>query len=181
MDATLTLEVGILTIFTLFFTFAGIKSNIQNEFKHQILQYIRDNNPADEEIDYILSNMSKRQSSVIRLLEDIGRTFRICIYLGIVIIIGLVFNNFLKYGWLQFIIILFLLIQLWGLFLNVHRFKVFYELDLEEEIEEHKIRLKFINKAISEKNYEILENINDKRKNSLRDGLILDVKSLFNR
>ena len=142
-------------------------------------QFLIEDRPNRKEADYMFSVMSKRKYFIINKLENIGGTFRLCIYIGIVVIIGLILNNFWKLGIIEYGIILLFIIQSWGLFLNVHRFKEFYELDLEEEIEEEKINIESLNKAMIARDYKILTQTPNERKNSLFQGLILDLKSLF--
>ena len=145
LETSITLELGILAIFTIFFSFAGIKSNIQNEFRQTTIQFLDKYKLTKKVLDFVTSTMDKKYKIVTNLLREMGRTFRFCIYIGLPIIIVLIINEELKLLWLEIIILLAIVTQIWGIFLNVHRFKTFYELDLEEELNEQKTLLDVIN------------------------------------
>ena len=179
LEISIPLEFGILTIFTLFFSFAGIKSNLQNQFREKMIDFIEENkNFSRNKIDILLSIIDKRQKDILSLLGDMGKTFRLCIYFGIAIIPLLFLNDYFKSISFEMFIGILVLSQLWGLFINVHRFKEFYELDLEEEIEEQKLRFEKVNIAAHEGNYEILQQILKKKK-GLWGNLKSNLLSLF--
>ena len=96
IDIAMTLELGIITIFTIFFSFAGIKSNLQSEFNEKIeglrKQYKTTINKTN--LDYLISKLRQKYFFITTLLKISGQTFRICIYLGILALVLLGFYEY---------------------------------------------------------------------------------------
>ena len=172
LEVPITLELGILTIFTIFFSFSDIKSRIKDGFQKN-----KDVYPltSKEEEDTFISFMDKLQNQMFELLEVMGDTFRIGIYGGLMLLLLIISNDlFLKLGFIQIVTLFGILIQLWALGLNVHRFKTFYELDSEKEFKEQQLMFESINKAANIGNYEILTYI--LKKQSQKKGIFRSIK-----
>ena len=171
LEVPITLELGILTIFTIFFSFSDIKSRIKEGFQNNKNTY-----PliSKEEEDTFISFMDKLQNQMFELLEVMGDTFRTGIYGGLMLLLLIILNGFLKLGFIQIVTLVGILIQLWALGLNVHRFKTFYELDSEKEFKEQQLMFESINKAANIGNYEILTDI--LKKQSQKRGVFRSIK-----
>ena len=171
LEVPITLELGILTIFTIFFSFSDIKSRIKEGFQNK-----KDTYPltSKEEEDTFISFMDKLQNQMFELLEVMGDTFRTGIYGGLMLLLLIILNGFLKLGFIQIVTLVGILIQLWALGLNVHRFKTFYELDSEKEFKEQQLMFESINKAANIGNYEILTDI--LKKQSQKRGVFRSIK-----
>jgi len=196
LETILSYEIGILAIFTLFFTFVGIKSEVNKKFDTMLKRNGQKNEVGSEltpeQIDIVNTRINKRRTSILGLLDDMGRTFRINIYSGLVSIVFLfillkIQDDFPKTSGAFEVIILFIFaIQLFGLFLNVRRFKKIYSLDIYEELE----RERSIYLALAEGLKEIQEKMDEKRLKHLQrklarlkenwiQSLYKDIKSLF--
>ena len=93
LQTILSYEIGILAIFTLFFTFVGIKSEVNKKFDTMLKRNGQKNEVGSEltpeQIDIVNTRINKRRTSILGLLDDMGRTFRINIYSGLVSIVFL--------------------------------------------------------------------------------------------
>ena len=179
-EMSIALELGIITIFTIFFSFAGVKSNLQSEFKDKVEslreQYKNKINKAN--LDYLISKLNQKYYFLGELLTISGQTFRICIYFGIFALVVLGAFQYLKLVILYHIFLVILLLQLLGLYQNVHRFKEFYELDLEREFHKEKSYLDLIQSAFNIKDYDSIGQFSKKEKGVFK-RFVTDVKSLF--
>jgi len=180
IDIAMTLELGIITIFTIFFSFAGIKSNLQSEFNEKIeglrKQYKTTINKTN--LDYLISKLRQKYFFITTLLKISGQTFRICIYLGILALVLLGFYEYFQLIVIYHFFLFILILQLLGLYQNVHRFKEIYELNLEREFHKEKSYLDLIQSAINYKDYDLIGNLK-KRKEGVFKRFAIDIKSLF--
>lgn len=187
LEVVITLEIGLLTIFTLFFSFTGVKSYIQREFQ-EFEKGINGNNQRQKS-DYLNSIFNKKKSQIMLRLDDLGRTFRTCIYLGlaslVVVLINEVINYILINIFLEILFLLFLSLQIWGLFRNVRRFKWIYSLDLNEELKAYNLKFdgfkQDLKEFVKEMNPEKFKKLNifEETEESLMVSLKKDIKSLF--
>mgnify|MGYP001572193896 CR=1 FL=1 len=179
-EVFIALELGIITIFTIFFSFAGIKSNLQSEFKDNIdsLREQYKTKIAKSNLDYLISKLNQKYYYLGKCLTISGQTFRICIYLGILAIIILGIHSYLELVVFYHFFLAILLLQLLGLYQNVHRFKEFYELDLEREFHKEKEYLELIQSAFNIKDYDSIGEFKKKEKGVFK-RLISDIKSIF--
>ena len=180
IEMSIALEIGIITIFTIFFSFAGIKSNLQSEFKDKI-ELLREqykNKVSKANLDYIVSKLNQKHFYLGTLLTISGQTFRICIYFGIFSILILGVYEYLKWVILFHLFLMILLLQFLGLYQNVHRFKEFYELDLEREFHKEKSYLELIQRAFNIKDYDFIGQFSKKEKGIFR-RFFMDVRSLL--
>ena len=183
LEVPITLELGILTIFTIFFSFSDIKSRIKEGFQDNKYHRGGHSFKNQEELDTFVSFIDKLQTQMFELLEVMGDTFRTGLYGGVVLLLLIMLNDlFVKLSFIQLIILFGILVQLWALGLNVHRFKTFYELDSEQEFKEQQLVFESINKAASIGNYDILNDILKKQNRkkglwiSLKDNLLSLIK-----
>src|SRR3989338_2776326 len=179
IEVSIALELGIITIFTIFFSFAGIKSNLQSEFKGKIELLRKDykDKISKANLDYTISKLNQKYFYLGNLLTISGQTFRICIYFGIVSILILGVYAYIKWVILFHFFLAILLLQLLGLYQNVHRFKEFYELDLEREFHKEKTYVDLIHSAFKSKDYDSIKQFGKKEKGVFK-RFIIDVKSL---
>lgn len=127
------IEFGLLTILAIFFSFSGIKSILNQEY-HEKRNLLKDSGLKQDQLDFVVSRMDKKLRRAFVILESMGRTFRICIYLGIPAILLLILYQYTQTAFVHVIFYFLVCIQLWGVFVNVYRFKNVYELNLGEEI-----------------------------------------------
>jgi len=134
VDLPLASQLVMLTISTLLFGLAGLRQNIQNQFSNNNSEKGSKSDTSNEKGDFIQSKINKIRQETLESLTKMGKTFRACIYLGIISIVLLAMNYYwFKTTSLDNVFFIFFAIQLYGLGVNVHRFKKFYELDIEEE------------------------------------------------
>ncbi len=180
IDIIITLELGIITIFTIFFSFAGVKSNLQSEFNDKIEELHKGykDKISKANLDYLISKLRQKYFFITKLLKISGQTFRICIYMGILALVLLGFYKYLNLLVIYHFILLVLLLQLLGLYQNVHRFKEIYELDLEREFHKEKSYLELIQSTIKYGDYDAIGKLS-KKEERLFKRFITDIKSLF--
>ena len=177
---TIPLELGIITIFTIFFSFAEVKFNLQSEFNENIetLRKQYKDKISKKNLDYLISKLRQKYFLIVRLLKISGQTFRICIYLGIFALVLLGIYEYIQLIIIYHFFLAILLLQLLGLYQNVHRFKEIYELDLEHEFHKEKYHLDLIQTAIKYQDFYLIGQLN-KKKAGIFKRFIMDIKSLF--
>ncbi|MEK6932566.1 MAG: hypothetical protein AABW56_02105 [Nanoarchaeota archaeon] len=179
VETIITLEVSLLAIFTLFFGFTGLKKIIKDEFENNIKfvnEFFKKNKGAK---DFMFSKMERSYSKTLKLLKELGKTFRSCIYLGLANIVIIILNEYLSIILLEIIILAIFFYQLIGLCINVHRFKKIYELDLQAEFDDAKDLIGAVDKTYNEKNYSIIEDYNKKKERGIIYCLFDDIISVF--
>ena len=102
LDAIITIEIGVLTIFTLFFSFASIKSQLQDQFEKQtsfLVGQIRKQfgKKKKSTADLITSKINRFSTELLNeidlKLDVMGKTFRIGIYSGFFLIALILLNE----------------------------------------------------------------------------------------